>query len=463
MRHFYAALASLLALSVSAQISPEADVRVQLFAGSSLSEVTVEPVSAPLTVTADGSSAGMLHLGARATLTRCGADVRARLGGAELLGRTIQISGGDFRLTMGRTSRRYTGSLVAVSHEGALRVVNHVPMTPYVASVVASEFNFREIEGCKAQAILARTYAARRAGAHAYHDLNDDHSSQVYRGMDTITETTRRAAEETAGQVLTYRGSLADAYYFSSSGGHTADNEAVWNGTPVPYLRGIPDPYDTAAPDHQWRTTASRSAVLRALSSQYGGRVTGVQLGRRSRSGRVLQVELIGGRHETITGAQFRRAVNGAVGGRTVRSTKFELHVEGDRFVFSGGGFGHGVGMSQYGALGQARAGRDYRDILLYYFQGTEVSGGAPGPAVLVAEGPRVSGSVSGAAVPREPSALRTRYRPASARRWPTPRHQARGASTWTDTAPGTGAPASVAPSESSADTAPAPRRRTAW
>ena len=452
-------LTALLCLAAaSAQAQPDATVRVRLLSPSAPSQVEVAAVGGPGVLWIDGARAAELDPGTRITLSRSGSEVWARWNGQDRRARTVAVEAGEVGLTAGRVERRYPGRLAVRVDGRALQLVNHAPVEPYVASVVASELGFPEVEAAKAQAVLARTYALRRRGQHADYDLDDDQRAQVYRGLATTTATSHRAAQETAGQVLTYRGEIADAYYFSSSGGHTADNESLWRGAPVPYLRGVPDPYDDASPDHQWRTTASRDAVLRALSDRYGGRVERIEVARRSPKGRVLAVRLVGGRTETITGTQLRQAVNAAVGARTVRSTRYDVATEGDRLVFTGGGFGHGVGMSQYGALGQARAGRSYRDILAFYFAGTDVSGGSP---MLAAQ----SGPQVGEPVPRTPqvgsagdraSALRTRYRPPSGRRWPTPRHQADAESA----AP----PRADAPRESaSGPPAPRPARRTAW
>ena len=462
----YGLLAVLFAVPAFAQsVAPE--IRVRILSQEDPSEVQIEPMDGPVRIMLEGTEAGTLRPGDRATLTRAGSVVRARFRGADVSGTSFRLDG-DVRLRTGRIDREYPGALAARIADGRLELVNHAPLEPYVASVVQSEFGFASLEGAKAQAILARTYALRRIGAHATYDLDDNTSAQVYKGSGITRDVSLRAALDTQGEVLTYRGELADAYYFSSSGGHTADNDLVWNGDPVPYLRGVPDPYDTAAPDHTWRTSASRSTVLDALSRRFGGRVEGLAIQRRSRSGRVLEIELIGGTR-TISGAQFRQAVNAVVGARTVRSTRFDVSVEGDQYVFRGGGYGHGVGMSQYGALGQARAGRTYRDILAYYFAGTEVRtpGGAWPPSVLVASTRAPEAGTPAAAVPREPSALRTRYRPATARRWPTPRHIAHQGGTEAGRPATTfSAPPSAQATQSTpvAPTAsPSPPRRTAW
>ena len=429
-------------------------VRVQLLGRSDLSRTSLEAVGARATVTVDGVVLGHAEPGTDVDLRRDGGQVAVTVGDARRSGREVTVDAPEVRLRAGRIDRRYPARLVAVVEDGQLRVVNHAPIEVYVASVVASELNFPEVEAAKAQAVLARTYALRRRGAQTHHDLFDDERSQVYRGLGTVTSTSQRAAQETAGQTLSYQGRLADAYYFSSSGGHTANNESLWNGAPIPYLRGVPDPYDTVAPDHAWRTTVPRQALLRTLSSRYGGSVRGLAVERRSRNGRVLAVRLDGGRRETITGSQLRQAVNQAGGSRTLRSTRFELSSDGDDFVFTGGGFGHGVGMSQFGAVGQARAGRSYREILAHYFLGTDVAGATP--ALMAQAAPSRPAQADASAAPSRPSALRTRYRPPSGNRWPTPRRLVQEAA---PEAP----PAAAAQPEVAAQPEPPARRRTAW
>ena len=377
-------LLAVIALPLQAQVPADAVVRVQLLGRTALSDVRVEAVGFPLVVVADGAEAGALAVGQGVTLSRSGGAVRVSGPGLDVTAADVALRGEGFRFEAGRTARRYAGSLAAYVDGGRLRVVNHVALEPYVASVVASELGFDVAEAQKAQAVLARTYAARRLGAPGRFDLDDHTGSQVYHGEGTVTAASRAAALATAGEVLTYQGDLAQAFYFSSSGGHTADNEVAWSGAPIPYLRGVQDPYDQGAPDHTWATDAPRADVLAALSARFGGDVRAFTVGRRSRSGRVLEVRLDGADRPTVTGAEFRSAVNARLGWRTVRSAKFDAAVRGDAYAFSGGGFGHGVGMSQYGAIGQARAGRSYRQILGHYFAGTDVS--APNTSAAPAE-----------------------------------------------------------------------------
>ena len=408
-------LATLL-LAAGPARAQEPTVRVRVLSREAPSDVAVEAEAAPLAVAVDGRPVGTLAPGARLRVVRRGREVEVQGAGLRGRGGAVRVDGGA-RVRAGRTDRRYAGALEVSAADGRLEVVNAAPLEAYVSSVVASEYPFLEVEGAKAQAVLARTYALRRAGARGRYDLDDHTGSQVYRGADAETETSRRAAAETAGEVLRYGGGLAETPYFSSSGGYTADNDAVWAGAPLPYLRAVADPYDADSPHHAWETTVGQGRLHRALSDRFGGRVRGFTVARRSRSGRVVEVALDGARRPSISGSQFRSAVNAGLGARTIRSTRFEVGRDGDAYVFTGSGFGHGVGMSQYGARGQARAGRSYRDILAYYFAGTTLDGGAggryvaldhpaPGPAPAYAPAPPRPGE-GGVVVRRRPTPRR--------------------------------------------------------
>ena len=368
-----------LALPLRAQ---QADpiVRVYVLSRVAPQSITVRATDGPLTVYAnrDNIPVHTLLPGETVTMDRVGDRVRITTPTGAMqatVGEVVPSNGSVVTIRTGVHRRVYHGALSVEIDNGrrAMRLVNYVPLEDYVASVVAGEYPFNEMEGVKAQAVLARTYALRAAGKHDAYDLVDDTRAQLYEGAENETEVTRAAAEATRGQVLSYRGELVEALYFSSSGGHTASNEEIWNTRPVPYLRGRPDPYDSAAPDHRWSTSASASELLRALGRRFGGSVSGFEITRRAPSGRVLSVRLRGSRSQTVTASQFRSVVTSAFGSRTLRSTHFSAERRGNRYVFNGRGFGHGVGMSQFGARGQARQGRSYRDILSFYFTNTSI------------------------------------------------------------------------------------------
>ena len=272
----------------------------------------------------------------------------------------------------------YEGSLHVqpVSGSGVLRLINHVALEDYVASVLSSEYGLDDWEGTKAMAVAIRTYALHSSGkfGEAY-DHVDQVLSQRYEGERRITERSREAVRETRGEVLTYDGELIEAVYFSSSGGHTADNEAVWEGEALPYLRGRPDPYDSVSPHSEWRQRISRPRLLGMLSDYFETQITGFYINDRSADGRVHSIILIegNGSERRIQSNRFRLIVNRHFGTSTLKSTFFEAQREGSRYVFEGKGFGHGVGLSQWGAHGQALQERTYRDILSYYYTGVRI------------------------------------------------------------------------------------------
>ena len=391
-------------------------MRVHLLASAAPQSVTVTAESGPLTIYADRSDrpTTTLSMGETARVEHVSGRLRLRAPSVTLQGDVFEVvpsRDAPLALRVNGPWKRYRGALSIERNgaRGALRLINYVPLEAYVSSVVASEYPFQEMEGIKAQAVLARTYGLRARDRSEPFDVTDDTGSQVYRGADAETARSRAAAGATRGEVLQHRGALAEATYYSCSGGHTANNEDVWNGAPLSYLRGRPDPYDRDCPDYRWTTTAPVSGVLRTLSSRYGG-VSGIEVASRATDGRVATVHLLGAGRR-ISGNEFRAVVNGAYGARTVRSTHFTVQRDGGQYVFTGRGFGHGVGMSQYGARGQALQGRSYRDILAFYFPGTDVqrhadgpravdyaAGGASGLGGLVPYVPRTAGALQRAA-----------------------------------------------------------------
>ena len=396
MRPLVTLLLCLLTVAPVAAQSVEGSVRVRLFERSTPSRATVTAERGPLQVRAGRAALGTLRPGESATVERAGGQVAVRFGRtvetAEAV-RFVPQPGAQFRLVTERRDRAYHGAL-AVSPDArnrrTIRLVNEVPLKDYVASVVPSEYPFPETEGVKAQAVLVRTYALKSRGKYGDYDLVDHVGSQVYNGIESETPTSRRAAEATQGEVLTHRGGLIEAVYSSSSGGHTADNDAIWNGRPLPYLRGRQDPWDRDAPDHEWTTEVGKRELHGTLSRHFDTVVTGIEIAEKSREGRVRTVRLLGPRPQMVRANAVRLAVNQALGSRVLRSTFFSMQLRGDRYHFRGRGFGHGVGMSQYGAREQARQGHSHRDILAFYFTDTrlerrDVTLAAP----LYAEAPR--------------------------------------------------------------------------
>lgn len=365
--------------------SDTAQVRVRLKHTSALETVKLTVREGPLTVhlPGDGRPVMRLQSGETTTLGIRQNDVYVRRGTNGLYSRKLRIRpagrSAKWSIEFDSGTRTYTGSLyLAPAPEAGtnLLVVNNVPIEDYVASVVASEYGLDDEEGKKAMAVVARTYGlftSEKFGGT--YDQADGTASQVYEGAGAVTPASRRATKATEGEVLTHDGTLIQAVYFSSSGGHTADNEDVWNAKrPIPYLRGKKDPYDTQSPHHTWSTAVDRPALLRTLSRRHGQSVRGFTIGERSEDGRVKTINLLesgGDRHEMNANA-FRLAVNQGIDGARLKSTWFDARRSGNQYVFDGRGFGHGVGLSQWGAHAMAEQGKSYREILRFYY--TDVS-----------------------------------------------------------------------------------------
>lgn len=223
---------------------------------------------------------------------------------------------------------RYRGSLLVVARAKP-DVINELALDDYLRGVVPVEMPASwPAAALRAQAIVARSYAARRIRPAAAFDLYDDTRSQAYRGMLAERPTTDEAVALTAGMVLQYGGAIADTYYHSSAGGATEANELVWvsstgrvTGAPVPYLRGGPDrapdgtAYDAAAGHYAWQTATytpeQLSAILARDPRTAVGALLALDLSRRAPSGRVIAVTLAGtGGTRTVSADVFRVVFN---------------------------------------------------------------------------------------------------------------------------------------------------------
>lgn len=356
----------------------EPTLRVQLLAADTPDEVTLQGEGGPLALYLGDEQALLTRLdeGEPVVLRRERDEVRVDLPDGALYALSVRaVPEQAFALQTGTSNERWpyagTATVSADAESAGLNIINHIALEDYVASVIGSEYGLPDVEGTKAMAVAIRTYALRSGGKFGEEvDHVDNVLSQHYRGLRYANDTTRTAARETRGEVLTHDGELIEAVYFSSSGGHTANNEDVWAGRRLPYLRGRDDPFDAISPHRSWRSSVDRGRLLSILSREAGRPVRGFLLGDRSTDGRVMAIELLHDGHRSEMQAnRFRLLVNRAFGIHTLKSALFTAARRGDRYVFEGSGYGHGVGMSQWGAHGMARRGHDYRDILAFYYK----------------------------------------------------------------------------------------------
>lgn len=320
---------------------------------------------------------------------------------------------------------RYRGlAEVRYNSAGRLAGINELPIEQYLYGVVPWELPpvpYGEIEAQKAQAVAARTYALGGLGkrsANGY-DLLATTTDQVYGGFGAEHPISTQAVDATAGVVATFNGTFAQTLYSSTSGGFTANNEDVYNSAPIAYLRGKPDaergeamqrvpsldvfkragnPTNLRAAGngdfesdwsryHRWVVEWTRAEMAQVLSASFGRTVTTVHEVRvtdRADHGRVREIEF-------VTDAGVLSATKDVIRSRlryitasgdhaSLRSTLFYIEpvvnastkaVTG--WIAYGGGWGHGVGMSQTGAVGMAERGRSYQEILGHYYAGIDL------------------------------------------------------------------------------------------
>ncbi len=276
--------------------------------------------------------------------------------------------------------RKYGGSLIIrADRDSTLTVVQETGLEEYLSGVLPVEMSPEwPVEALKAQAVVARTFALGNLGKfqRSGFDFSDDARSQVYAGLDRQDPRTTAAVRETEGEVLAWRGKPLKVFFHSCCGGHSADVATVWGSaekTPPPG-RGVRDRTCEASPHYSWTAYFSNEAILAALQG-HGILVTslrGISVGRRDRaSGYAKTLRLTAGRRVIeLRANDFRNWI----GSTELRSTKIlRIARRKHGYQFEGSGYGHGVGLCQWGARLQADRGKDYRQILKFYFPGAEI------------------------------------------------------------------------------------------
>lgn len=289
--------------------------------------------------------------------------------------------------------RAYRGQMEVRLEQGILQVVNRVGLEDYLRGVVPRELLSSQLEAVKAQAVLARTYVlAHLKEPTAAWDVRDDVGHQVYGGVTAEHPVSDRAVRETAGLVLAWEGRLASRVVFHSTcGGSTEGNENVFGTPPVPYLRPVPcldqsgQPACAASGYASWTVEASAQELGQEVGRMLGKpplAIRALEIRQISSSGRVTRLALLleGEEELELQGDDLRRILrlrdsSGQV--RNLPSTRFQVEPDcGDgRIRLRGSGWGHGVGMCQWGAIGLAREGWRYEEVLDRYYPGTQVLG----------------------------------------------------------------------------------------
>lgn len=259
--------------------------------------------------------------------------------------------------------------------------IDTLPFEEYLVGVVAAEmpadFN---IEALKAQAVTARTYTVyllmndNKIGVPEGADLTDTENHQVYKSEDELKELwgakyqsniekIKQAVAATQGQILTYEGDPIYAAFFSTSNGYTENAEDYWSKE-EPYLKSVQSPWDVDTPQFKGQKIISVNEFQSKLGVKLSNNNSIGTIIEKTEGNRVGKVNING---KILTGKNIREKLE-------LKSTDFTWERKGNNIVINTRGYGHGVGMSQYGANGMASEGKSYEEIVQHYYKGTEIS-----------------------------------------------------------------------------------------
>ncbi|UKP00458.1 SpoIID/LytB domain-containing protein [Nostoc sp. UHCC 0870] len=266
--------------------------------------------------------------------------------------------------------RWYRGRTLVVPTDKGIDVVNWVDLEEYLYSVIGAEMSSSwPQEALKAQAIAARTYALykrQEQRKNPVYDLGDSPDRwQIYKGVSSESPATYGAVDATAGQVLTYQNNLILSVFHACSGGHTENVEDVW-GNPLPYLRAVED-YDQNIKECNWQRTFSPTEISTRIAGV--GNVQEIVPEAFSPFNSVKALRIVGDKGtKVLRGEEVRTALR-------LRSTRFNVTKAADgNFLLQGLGFGHGLGMSQWGAYNLALRGANHLQILGHYYRGVALT-----------------------------------------------------------------------------------------
>lgn len=261
--------------------------------------------------------------------------------------------------------------------DGTLTAVNVLPLEEYLVGLIAAEMSVDwPVEALKAQAVASRTYAVYQRDvrsskwSNSIYDLESSVLDQVYDGSVKEDARVRGAVEATKGELIKKRGRAVKAFFHSACGGQTETALNVWGEEKM--FGTVRDPYCKRSPNSSWsyRIPKLELALRLAKGGYPAEKIESMNIERRRNDPRAATVSIdTGGQTIFLQGSDLRRII----GYENVKSTWFDVKIDGDRVSFAGHGFGHGVGLCQWGAKAQAEAGKSYREILKFYYPGTRL------------------------------------------------------------------------------------------
>lgn len=289
--------------------------------------------------------------------------------------------------------KKFRGRIIISIVASEIKIVNQIGLEDYVKGVMTREMPIGQgtenYNALKAFSICTRTYAYNKINENKlFFDIYPDTRDQVYGGVEGETVYTNKIVDETSGQILFYDNQPATMFYHSTCGGQTENVENVFSKSNIPYLSGIKDgdePFCKISPRYEWVENYSESNFIEQLykaklieSTNY--KISDLRIKSRFNSGRVNELDIILNDNEEIQktifliGNQIRSIIRSSNDKSILKSTLFDITIDSkNNVVISGKGNGHGVGLCQWGAIGQSKKGIDFKEILNHYFPGTRL------------------------------------------------------------------------------------------
>jgi len=288
--------------------------------------------------------------------------------------------------------KRFRGEIQISSSGSSIDLINVLNLEDYVKGVLPKEMPIgkgkENLEALKALAICVRTYAIQKINdGKIYFDIYADTRDQVYGGVDAEQTISNNAVDETKNLILKYDDNTATIFYHSTCGGYTESSQNVFAKSQIPYLISIKDgngPNCNISPRYEWEEIYSRESIIIRLkdynlldNKNYS--LEDINISSRYNSGRVNELEIVitddfdKESIVTIRGNEIRSILRTANNKSILWSTLFDIQLDSDKIIISGKGFGHGVGLCQWGAISLSKNGRSYSEILELYYPGTEI------------------------------------------------------------------------------------------
>lgn len=278
---------------------------------------------------------------------------------------------------VGVNKKLFRGSLLIINNSGeTMTVVNTIDLEQYIRGVLYHEISDKwPLEAIKAQAVATRTYASYSMEKFAGrdYDMTNDVYSQVYGGRSAERYRTNLAVKRTKGEVLTYKGKIFPTFFHANAGGITEDASELWDVDMLPLKGNVVSPFSVNSPHYRWKLNYRLKNIQDKLNTLgYGlGLIKDMTVIERNKSGRVKKIRITtrDGASVTVDGKVFREML----GPNVLKSNKYEIVMKGWYVDFEGYGWGHGVGMCQWGAYNMALLRYDYKKILSFYYPGAKM------------------------------------------------------------------------------------------